>query len=605
MNVGNTLNLELGKYQKQVESKLQKLKEQNFVQRLWNKEESLFRNQNELSDVSIGWLNVVDKMLEAAPMINNFSRSISEAKFDRVVLLGMGGSSLAPFVLQKTFEKKAKGLPLIVLDSTDPDTIKKTENEINLATTLFIVASKSGSTAEVMALFNYFYNKVYQLKREKAGTQFIAITDESSSLVELAERKKFRKIFINFSDIGGRFSALSYFGIVPAALVGIDIKALLETARTMVDECGPHIAITENQGVVLGTAIAELAMMGHNKLTYLMPAEFSTFGLWLEQLIAESTGKQGKGILPVNGDPMVEMTDYGKDRVFLQMVIAGQQNNTQSMKLENLISLNYPVINIAVENEMDLGKEFFRWEIATATAGAILGINPFDQPNVEESKKITNQLLKKAEEQGRFPEAEITLSESGLNYYSATRADKGNILIENLFLTSKPGDYITIHAYLPETPEVCEYFAGLQLFLQRRLHLSVSTQFGPRYLHSTGQYHKGGAGNGFFIQFINSSENDLQIPEKSYTFGLLKRAQAFGDMQALKKQDQKVIMVDLGKEMLQGLYSFSKTIESALMTEYELQEQYISKTTLTDNGIKVSFPLSDNSGEANQLNQRI
>ncbi|MDQ3047703.1 MAG: transaldolase, partial [Bacteroidota bacterium] len=410
MNTGVEQSFVLGKFKKQVDSRLRKLDEEKFVQRMWNKDSSLWNTPSGTvaKSLPLGWLDVVDKMLAAVPEIESFRDRMYAAGFRQVVLLGMGGSSLAPYVLQKTFQT-SKVMRLIVLDSTDPESVKKTESGISMENTLFIVSSKSGNTAEVMAFFNYFYARVFELKGEKAGDNFIAITDEGSPLTKLARKKNFRELFINFSDIGGRFSALSYFGIIPAALIGINISAFLQQAKSMMEECGPDVPASQNPGVILGVAIAEMASKGCNKLTYLMPWELSSFGLWLEQLIAESTGKQGKGILPINGIPLLEIDTYGKDRCFLSIGFINEPDYVQNQRLKDFTFLDYPLINIQIKDVMELGREFFRWEIATAVAGAVLEMDPFDQPNVEESKKCTNKLLAKLEEEGHLPETSTAL----------------------------------------------------------------------------------------------------------------------------------------------------------------------------------------------------
>jgi glucose-6-phosphate isomerase len=346
MNAVNGLSLALGKYQKRVDARLKLMQANNFVPRLWNKESALFGSEKITSELPMGWLELPDKMLQVLPSINNFCKDIRNEGFDHVVLLGMGGSSLAPMVLQKTFGSSEAGINLTVLDTTEPETIKKIERSINLSTTLFIVASKSGTTAEVLAFYEYFYYRVAATKREKAGENFIAITDEGSPLVQLAAKKKFRKVFINFADVGGRFSALSYFGIVPAALMGINVKEILLRAKAMAISCGPLVPANENTGVLLGTAIAEMALKGCDKLTYLMPEGLESFGLWMEQLIAESTGKEGKGILPFNGLPLSKTGSYGKDRFFVKIGFMGEQNDNQSVLPTDLISVKYPVINI-------------------------------------------------------------------------------------------------------------------------------------------------------------------------------------------------------------------------------------------------------------------
>jgi transaldolase/glucose-6-phosphate isomerase len=571
MNTGNGLSLALGKYQKRVDARLKLMQNKKFVQRLWDKDETLFGKDKNSANMPMGWLSLPDKMLEVLPSIDKFCEEIRKSGFDHAVLLGMGGSSLAPLVFQKTFGDSVKGMKLTVLDTTEPETIKKIENEINIPTTLFIVSSKSGTTAEVSAFYEYFYYRVSVSKREKAGENFIAITDEGSPLVQLATRKNFRKIFINFSDVGGRFSALSYFGLVPAALMGINVKEILLRAKAMAVSCGPLVPEHENTGVLLGTAIAEMAMKGCDKLTYIIPEELDSFGLWLEQLIAESTGKEGKGILPFNGLPLSATGSYGKDRFFVKIGFLGEQNDLQSLLPSDLIAIKYPFINILLKDELDLGKEFFRWEIATATAGAILGIDPFDQPNVQESKKFTDKLLRKVEEEGQLPKMEPSLTENSIIYYGPQKNENGKLLLEDLLKTAGTGDYITFQAYLPEEPGVQKLLDEMKKIIQKNLKLPVSVQFGPRYLHSTGQYHKGGPNTGHFIQFICSSAVDIDIPEHNYTFGMLKRAQAIGDREALMKHKRKVVLIDLGEDIESGLSSFKRVVEALQPSERNVQ----------------------------------
>ncbi len=564
MNITDNLTLELGSYQTDFNTRLKKLEEQNFISRFWNKDESLWSES--IAVASMGWLNVVDKMLEAAPMIEEFCKAKAISEFKHILLLGMGGSSMAPMVFQQIFKNKSNGVKFIVLDTTDPKTIQKVEKEINISKTLFIISSKSGNTIEVMALYDYFFSRLYKIKEERAGENFIAITDPNSPLTGLAKRKHFRKIFINYTDIGGRFSALSYFGIVPAALMGINVRELLERTKIMVERCSIRSTVFENPGITLGAAIAELSIHRCDKLTYLIPPELSSFGLWLEQLIAESTGKNNKGILPVHGNPLIAVDTYGRDSFFVSMHFASQQNDIQ--KLKSLIALRYPVINILMNDELDIGQEFFRWEIATAVAGAILEINPFDQPNVQESKINTNKLLKKVEQSGFLPEIEPIHIENTLHYYASPQEKNiigekigGKLLLENFFALAKMGNYIALQVYLPEEPEVEKNLLDIQFSLQKSLHLPVTSQFGPRYLHSTGQYHKGGSNNGYFIQFISNSSEGLSIPGQSYTFGLLKRAQAIGDMQALIERNRKVLLIDTGIDYINGLNTFKQVIK--------------------------------------------
>jgi len=562
MEAGNELRLSLGKYERRLSVRLKLMDNSNFVQRLWQKDESLYKKGTNSADLLMGWLDLPDKMLQVLPAINDFCKEIRTAGFSHVVLLGMGGSSLAPLVFQKTFGDSANGIRLTVLDTTEPETIKQIENSLDLPSTLFIVSSKSGSTAEVMAFYEYFYYRVAARKRERAGENFVAITDPGSPLVQLAARKKFRKTFINFTDVGGRFSALSYFGIVPAALMGINVKEVLLRAKAMAVSCGPLVPSPENTGVMLGAAMAEMSAKGCDKLSYLMPEELDSFGLWLEQLVAESTGKEGKGILPFNGLPLCSTKAYGKDRFFVKYGFCGEENDLQSMMPSDLIAMKYPLISILMKDALDLGREFFRWEIATAVAGALLDINPFDQPNVQESKKYTDSLLKQVESDGELPKMEPSLVSDGISYYGGPEKENGKLTLEALLAKAKPGDYVAFQAYLPEDPGVEQLLTDMKKTVQNNLQLPVSVQFGPRYLHSTGQFHKGGPNTGYFIQFICNSTVDINIPEHNYTFGMLKRAQAIGDMQALAKHNRKVVLVDLGEDFIQGLETFRRVVDT-------------------------------------------
>lgn len=579
MNLENGLSLALGRFQPRIRERLKQLQEENFVQRLWNKEDNFWkRNEtgSEEESCSMGWLDVVDKMLYAMPIVDDFCLEIKNEGFTDVVLLGMGGSSLTPLVFQRSMPVIEGGLRLKVLDTTEPEMIRKVEHEIDIDKTLFIVSSKSGTTAEIKALYEYFYYRVAQVRKERPGRNFIAITDDDTPLVALAEQKEFRRIFINYPGIGGRFSALSFFGMLPAALMGINVTELLERSRSMVYACGIETPIEQNPGIVLGVVLAELAYAGIDKLTYLMPPELNTFGLWLEQLLAESTGKNGKGILPVNGNPLMEYNYYGKDRVFLHMGITGEYNDI-NRKLEHFQNVEFPVISLQINDELDLGKEFFKWEIATATACALLKVNPFDQPKVRESKKFTERLLKKIEQDGIIPEAKPVLIENSVQYFYNQHADSAVQLMEKFMSSYRPGDYITLQAYIPEEHRVNCIFRDMQVSIQKKFQLAVSTQFGPRYLHSTGQYHKGGPNNGIYIQFVCSSSDEIRIPGCAYTFGQLKRAQALGDREALMKYKRRVILVDLGHDYVHSLDTFKKVMEELRMTRKENRSnQYVS-----------------------------
>lgn len=554
----NNFTAELGIYRKGIEAQLKKIQKQDFSHRFWNKDKTLW---NVRYQVPMGWLDVAEKMSGVLPGIEKFSREILSSEFKSIVLLGIGGSSIAPMVFQKMPRKQ--GFPaFFILDTSDPGMIRKTENEIDIASTLFVVSSKSGCTVEVLALFHYFFDKVSDIMHNKAGENFVAITDADSPLSEVAKNKNFRETFINFPDIGGRFSALSYFGMVPAALMGIDIKEFISRAQSMMRKCSAEIPAAENPGILLGVILAGLAAKGCDKLTYLLPPGLSAFGLWLEQLLAESTGKEGKGIFPLNGLPLAQPCTYGKDRFFFKMNFTGEEDNIGDKNLEDMIMKKYnPVLNITINDHHDMAGEFFRWEVATATAGAMMGINPFDQPNVEESKIYTEMFLRRIEREGKLPDMEPALKEDSLTYYGPEKMENSKLLIEKFFSTTEPGSYICLLAYLPEEPEVKKKLSEIEDLLQECFHLPVSVQFGPRYLHSTGQYHKGGPKNGYFMQFICHVSNDISIPGRPYTFGQLKNAQAIGDMEALLKHERKIVLVDIVTDCITGLNSVRQVIE--------------------------------------------
>jgi glucose-6-phosphate isomerase len=596
MALGNRATLELGKYQLTVNDRLKRLEKEKFAERLWQKDPGLFQAQNEsLPEIAMGWINIVEKMEKEIPAIRSFAKEISDSGFNHIVLLGMGGSSLAPLVFSDIFKNQKNTIRFTVLDTTDPETISKTTKEVNIAT-LFIVSSKSGSTAEIKALYDYFYAMMVGLKKEKAGENFVAITDENSPLSILATNKKFRKIFINASDIGGRYSALSYFGLVPAALIGVDIHEVLKRTQSMMALCSPEVPLSKNPGIVLGTALAELALAGHDKLLYTVSPELGSFGWWLEQLIAESTGKYNKGILPIDHrSSKGDLTPT--DKVFLQIGMLHKMSEEKKEK-----NLNAPLIRICLENELEIGAEFFRWEIATATAGAILEINPFDQPNVEDSKKITSEILHQISIIGQLPPMEVSFIQDSVRYYSTQKANNGQLLMENFFTSSKPTDYIVLQAYLPENNDTNHALSLIAEELEKNLRLPVSIQFGPRYLHSTGQYHKGGPNNGFFIQFISSADDELEIPGRNYTFGTLKKAQAIGDRQALLDHNRNVMLVDTGKRIQHSLRCFQKLTEQIQSVD-KRHTKYVYAYNNTEQAFEMSYGLMEDASAQRLANR--
>ena len=438
--------LYLGSYKRYVQQRIAALTQEDFGVRLWRRDPSLWKTDPQAQLAikgSLGWLEVAGKMAAAWPDLEAFAQEVRDAGFRHVVHMGMGGSSLAPLALARILGPSERGLPLTVLDTTSPATIREIEEQVPLSETLFIVASKSGTTAEPLAFAEYFYAKVRNLKGEKAGENFVAITDPGTSLVQLALERGFRRVFHNFTDIGGRYSALSYFGLVPAALMGLDVGELLVRALRMAHACKSKKTVSEGPGMVLGVVLGELARQGRDKVTFLCPDSLIPLGMWLEQLLAESTGKEGNGVLPVAGELMGVPSCYGVDRLFVCIFLEDEADRSMDRSLSALREAGHPVITIQMGDRLDIAQEFFRWEIATATAGAILGINPFDQPNVQEGKDNTNRLLSVVRQTGRLPEDLPTLMEGSIRVYSQDEAVTLTEALARFLNQGRPGDYAT------------------------------------------------------------------------------------------------------------------------------------------------------------------
>jgi transaldolase/glucose-6-phosphate isomerase len=545
--LGERQTLHLGPHQSAVDQAAQRVEKEKFVERIWKKDATLWKSDDAHKKIignALGWLTVPELMLKNAPELITFANSVKGA-FDQVVVLGMGGSSLCSEVTRRVFGVER----LFVLDSTVPEAIQMLEERIDLGRTLFMVGSKSGTTTEPQMFHRYFYDRVRAIKGDRAGENFIAVTDPDTQLVRDAERDRFRKTFINMADIGGRYSALSNFGMVPAALAGIDVTALLDRA-THAAHVAQVASPKKNAPAMLGTILGAMALAGRGKLTLITPPPLDTLGLWIEQLIAESTGKEGKGIVPIAGEPPLDPRDYGNDRVFVSVRMRGSDDVG---RLKALADAGHPVIDQVLGDPLDLGEIFFTWEFATAVAGALLGIDAFDQPNVQESKDNTKKLLEEFKSTGK-----MTFTGSQIN---ADDADAIGALLAKV----KPGDYVALTEYVAQSPSRDKTIAAIRETIARELHVATTTGYGPRFLHSTGQLHKGGADNGVFMQLTGGGGQDIPIPGETFSFGVLCRAQAIGDYLSLVSRNRRLLSINLGSDVERGLETLAETVKKVLV----------------------------------------
>jgi transaldolase/glucose-6-phosphate isomerase len=561
--------IEAGNYDGEIKQRIADLHRQSFNERLWRRDASLWQaDPGKQASIGggLGWLDVGADMQTRLDELVVLRDELLEAGFSHVVHMGMGGSSLAPLVFQRSFAAEVKGLHLSVLDTTDPASLLDCERRVPLERTVFIVASKSGTTAEPLAFGDYFYDRLQQIKGADAGENFIAVTDPGTPLVDLARERRYRRVFLNFTDIGGRYSALSYFGMLPAALMGLDVGELMVRAERMVHACATDKPAQQSPGVILGAALGELARRGRDKITFITPPALDTMAMWLEQLLAESTGKEGTGLLPVAGEAVGPPSHYGEDRVFVYFSLDNAPDERLDRSVAALREAGQPLIAIRLQDRMDVTQEFFRWEIATATAGAVLGINAFDQPNVQESKDNTNRLLTHFREKGRLPEQTPGLVEDPLSVYLEEGSARGPLVevLSRFFKQAGRGDYIAILAYLSETSAIENMLTHMRMRLRQTFHVAVTSGYGPRYLHSTGQLHKGGPNTGLFLQLTADDAGDADIPGKSYSFGVLKKAQAQGDLEALHRHGRRAMRIHLGADVTQGLDRLQAIVDQAL-----------------------------------------
>ncbi|HBT60828.1 MAG TPA: transaldolase [Elusimicrobia bacterium] len=558
----------------EVEGGLRELRQARFAQRLWAKDPSLWKSEPAHQNIirnSLGWLSAPDAMAASLGPVRSFVKEIRQEGFEHAVVLGMGGSSLSTEVFRGCFGR-APGYPALeALDSTNPAAVAALEKKTRLDRTLFIVSSKSGSTIEPNCLMGYFFDKVSRRAGDKAGRQFAAITDPGTSMEKAAISRGFRKVFLNPADIGGRFSALSLFGLVPAALMGIDVEKLLDRARACARACSACADTSENPALRLGAALGRGARQGRDKMTLSLSPAIEPMGLWIEQLIAESTGKEGRGILPVHGEPLGAPESYGTDRFFVRLALREQPEPAVEEKLSALERAGHPVRHISLQDPYDLAAQFFLWEAATAAAGFLLGVNPFDQPDVQSAKDQTKKLLSSLE-RGALPKETADLRAGGLAAFadreliSALGANRGLDLPLRQVLAAhlgrlKPGDYCAILAYVHQDEGQHLILETLQRSLRRLTRAAVVVQYGPRYLHSTGQLYKGGPANGVFLELVQPDAAALPVPGEAFTFGTLHRAQARGDFAALAAGNRRLLRLDLGSAAEESLRAVANAAE--------------------------------------------
>jgi len=556
----------LPRYQTFVETALHELSEHQLIERIWEHDFSVWSSSPDEISNRLGWLHSIEDMQSKLPEIESFVESVHNDGYANVLLLGMGGSSLAPELFSRTFPTVKNSLQVHVLDSTNPGAVLSYSKSLDPLYTLYVVSTKSGSTEETLSFFKFFYNlAIERIGYEAAGKHFVAITDPESKLVALAKKHGFRHVFINDPNVGGRFSALTYFGLVPAALSGVDINLLLFRAKKMAAQCSSDVAIEENPSAILGVTLGELALHGRDKATFILSPQISSFGNWVEQLIAESTGKQGKGILPIIGEEPIQPDVYDMDRVFIYIQLENDRV-AESARQSALEGSDHPVLRIQLNDLYDLGGQFFLWELATAIAGWRLQINPFDQPNVELAKIRARNMVKIYRTEKRLPHQHLALADDRTEIYGAISARSSAEAITHLVSSARPGDYIAIQAYVQPTTTTDIALRKLQSVLTSKTHSATTIGYGPRFLHSTGQLHKGDGGNGIFIQITTNSPKDVPIPDQagepasSITFGVLILAQALGDQEALLEQGRRVLRVHIKQNIPETILALANEL---------------------------------------------
>ena len=550
-----------------IDRSLAALDRDRVVPRIWQRDSSLWKEDGETRkkiDNRLGWLTSVETLQGRLSELIAYRDAVVRSGVTDVVLAGMGGSSLCPEVCRKIFGS-ASGYPALhVLDTTKPSTILRVDRKLDPRTTLYLIASKSGSTLEVDSLYRYFFQQAERRIPGNPGSRFVAITDPGTELEKLAGEKGFSKIFANPPDIGGRFSALSFFGLVPAALIGIDLKRFLGRAAEMAEACRKDSPVDRNPGAYLGAVLASLGKSGRNKVTLIMPRPMNGFGIWLEQLLAESTGKEGMGLVPVEGEEAGSPGDYSNDRLFLYYRMASEPDPELDRKIERIGQSGQPVLAISVPDRYQLPGEMFRWEFATAVAGADWKINPFDEPNVKESKDNTQRLLDGFIRSGKLPDSGRAPEENRIDLSMDSDAGISGSLAGkiDLFLKTKPsGRYVAILAYLDASEEIDALLQRIRMVIRNHYRFATTVGYGPRFLHSTGQLHKGGKEEGVFIQITDEAPEDLAIPGRSFSFGVLNRSQSLGDLEALGRRGLPLLQIHLGRSAADGLKAIASQLE--------------------------------------------
>ncbi len=563
-----SISISSGLLQENLNNQFTSFATHSIIKRFWEKDHTIWRNE-EVHKKSIlnrlGWLNSLDLMLANVDSLIGFGNEIKDAGFKNVVVLGMGGSSLCPDVCRSTFGS-ATGFPqLQVLDSTNPTSVLRIEHQIDLAKTLFIVASKSGGTTETNMFYQYFYDRV-SLAKKNPGENFIAITDANTKMESIAKEKQFRRIFINPEDIGGRYSALSYFGLVPMALIGMDVKKMLHSADEMRKQS--KFETVQNPAAQIGLLMGEAHNEDIDKMTFILSKEFATFGYWAEQLIAESTGKEGKGILPVEGEIIPQSFDvnkFGEDRFFI-FILLEKDSQKYSVLQKDLTEKNIPFAIIILKDIYELGSQFFLWEFATAISAIVLKINPFDEPNVKESKDNTVRVIEEFKTNGKLPTNNSAIKQMPFSLYaepaymSKLSASSVSTMLKNHFSGIKNEDYISLLAYIDQNPANEKILYSLREELTKMFDLPVTVGFGPRYLHSTGQLHKGGKSNGIFLIIVGDEPHDSKIPGEVFSFEVLKNAQSLGDYQSFANRKSRLLYIHISDDLGKGLKQISQEI---------------------------------------------